>query len=65
MGRRSFTRAEIEQLRRLIRKKQTADASRQKTLRAQMRQIGFHISDFAADPAGSSCQTSTISSGVG
>src|SRR6266516_8206852 len=37
---------------RLIREKQTADAARQKTLRARMRRIGFYISDFAGDPAG-------------
>jgi hypothetical protein len=52
VGRSSFTAAEIEELRRLVREKQTADRSRQKTLRARMRAIGFHISDFAADPGG-------------
>lgn len=52
MGRSSFTAAEIEELRRLVREKQTADRSRQKTLRARMRAIGFYISDFAADPGG-------------
>lgn len=52
MGRNSFTSDEIDELRRLIREKQTADRSRQKTLRARMRAIGFYISDFAADSAG-------------
>jgi hypothetical protein len=52
MGRRSFTPAEIDELRRLIREKQTADPSRQKALRARMRRMGFHISDFASDVGG-------------
>src|SRR4051795_4824594 len=52
VGRRSFTRAEVEALRRLIREKQTADASRQKTLRSRMRRMDFYISDFAADSGG-------------
>jgi len=52
MGRRSFTSDEIDELRRLVREKETADRSRQKTLRARMRAIGFYISDFAADSAG-------------
>lgn len=52
MGRSSFTSAEIDELRRLIREKQTADRSRQKALRARMRRIGFYISDFASDYEG-------------
>ena len=52
MGRSSFTQAEIDELRRLIREKQTADRSRQKALRARMRRIGFYISDFASDYGG-------------
>ena len=52
MGRTTFTAAEIEELRRLVREKQTADRSRQKALRARMRAIGFYISDFAADAGG-------------
>lgn len=52
MGRSSFTSAEIDELRRLIREKQTADRWRQKTLRARMRRIGFYISDFASDYKG-------------
>src|SRR4051794_20818386 len=49
MGRSSFTPAELIELRRLIREKQTADAPRQKVLRARMRRMGFYISDFSAD----------------
>jgi hypothetical protein len=45
-GRSTFTRPEIEELRRLIREKQTADRDRQKAIRARMRRMGFHISDF-------------------
>lgn len=52
MGRSAFTREEIEELRRLVREKQTADRSRQKVLRGRMRRLGFYISDFAADSAG-------------
>lgn len=52
LGRSSFTAAEIDELRRLVREKQTADSSRQKTLRARMRTIGFYVSDFTADPGG-------------
>lgn len=52
MGRRSFTRAEIEELRRLIREKQTADRDRQKVLRGKMRRLGFYITDFASDYGG-------------
>jgi sensor histidine kinase regulating citrate/malate metabolism len=52
VGRRSFTREEVDELRRLIREKQTADSSRQKVLRARMRRMEFYISDFAADPGG-------------
>lgn len=49
VGRSSFTRDEIDELRRLVREKQTADASRQKTLRARMRRMDFYISDFTSD----------------
>lgn len=45
-GRRSFSTDEAEELRRLIREKQTADASRQKSLRARIRRIGFRISEY-------------------
>jgi hypothetical protein len=49
-GRRSFTRSEVDELRRLIREKQTADQDRQKVLRGKIRRIGFYISDFADYP---------------
>jgi hypothetical protein len=52
VGRTSFTREEVGELRQLIREKQTADASRQKVLRARMRRIGFYISDFSSDAQG-------------
>jgi hypothetical protein len=52
VGRRSFTRKEVDELRQLFREKQTADASRQKVLRARMRRIGFYISDFSSDAQG-------------
>jgi hypothetical protein len=51
-GRSSFTRAEIEELRRLIREKQTTDRDCQKVLRGRMRRMGFYISDFASDYGG-------------
>jgi hypothetical protein len=50
VGRTTFTATEIEQLSALVREKQTADRSRQKTLRARMRRLGFYISDFADYP---------------
>lgn len=46
-GRRTFRQVELDELRRLIREKQTADRDRQKILRGKMRRIGFYISDFA------------------
>jgi len=45
-GRRSFSTGEAEELRRLIREKQTADRDRQKSLRARIRRIGFRIADY-------------------
>ena len=50
--RRSFTRDELDELRRLVREKQTADRDRQKRLRDRMRKIGFYISDFTDEPEG-------------
>jgi hypothetical protein len=47
-----FTRQEAAELRRLIAEKQTADRSRQKTLRARMRAIGFYITDFVTNQRG-------------
>jgi hypothetical protein len=46
-GRSTFTESEITELRALTRAKETADRSRQKTLRARMRRLGFYITDFA------------------
>ena len=46
----SFTAAEISELRKLIREKQTAPADRQKTIRSKMRRMGFHITDYADYP---------------
>ena len=47
LGRSTFTASEAAELRELIGEKQTTDRTRQKTLRARMRRIGFYISDFA------------------
>ena len=52
MGRLSFNTSELERLRKLVHEKQTADRDRQKQLRAQMRRIGFNISDVSAEPEG-------------
>lgn len=49
-GRSAFTQGEIEQIRHLLRAKQTADRDRQKSLRARLRLMGFRISDFADYP---------------
>ena len=51
-GRSTFSRDEIEILRRLLREKATADRDRQKILRNRMRSTDFYISDFSDDPAG-------------
>jgi hypothetical protein len=45
-----FTRAEIAEIKRLVREKQTAPADRQKALRARLRRMGFFISDYADEP---------------
>ena len=51
MAKRSrFTRAEIAEIKRLVREKQTAPADRQKALRARLRRMGFFISDYADEP---------------
>ena len=46
-GRSTFTRSDLEQIRRLVHEKQTADRDRQKSIRARLRSMGFRISDFA------------------
>ena len=50
--RREFTRDEADQIRGLLREVRRADRSRQKSLRAKLRRIGFYISDYAHDQAG-------------
>ena len=50
--RHSFTRSEIEQIKALLHEVRRSDRGRQKTLRAQIRRIGFYISDYATDQAG-------------
>jgi hypothetical protein len=42
--------AEIAEIRRIIREKQTAPADRQKALRAKLRRLGFYISDYSDEP---------------
>ncbi len=51
-GRAEFSMQELEQLAVLLREKQTADRTRQKILRAKLRQLEFYITDFASDYAG-------------
>jgi hypothetical protein len=46
----TFTAAEIAEIKRLVREKQTAAGDRQKTLRAKLRKLGFFISDYADEP---------------
>lgn len=49
-GRSKFTRREAEEIKRILREKATADRSRQKTLRGQLRsKYRFYITDFRAD----------------
>jgi hypothetical protein len=51
-GRSRFTKTEAEQIRSLLRQKQTADRDTQKQLRGQLRKLGFFISDFSDDFSG-------------
>jgi hypothetical protein len=51
-GQTTFTSEQAAELRRLLSEKQTADRSRQKTLRGRMRAIGFYITDFATNQQG-------------
>lgn len=51
-GRLTFTKDEISEIRSLLRELRRADASRQKTIRARMRRIGFYITDFSHDADG-------------
>ena len=50
MKRSTFTRTEIAEIKRIVREKQTAPADRQKTLRAELRRLGFYISDYSDEP---------------
>lgn len=45
-GRKEFTRAELDEITRILSLKQGASASRQKQLRRELRDLGFYISDF-------------------
>jgi hypothetical protein len=51
-GRLSFTPAEVEELRDLIRELRRADRDHQKMIRARMRRIGLYITDVAHDADG-------------
>lgn len=51
-GRAEFTQAEIAEIRRLVQQLSEASASRRKHIRQQMRDLGFHISDFGGHEAG-------------
>ena len=44
-----FGKSEAEEIRSLLRQKQTADRNRQRRLRGRLRKIGFCISDFSDD----------------
>lgn len=45
-GRSEFTRDEIDELYRLVRRKHGASVSKQKQIRAQMRDVGLYVTDF-------------------
>jgi hypothetical protein len=52
-GRSTFSKREADEIRQILREKATADRSRQKSLRGQLRsRYRFFISDFANDAAG-------------
>ena len=48
-GRNTFSASEAEEIRTILREKAVADRDTQKGLRAKLRRIGFHISDFSSD----------------
>jgi len=52
MGRNTFTKEEIDQIRNLLRQKVRADKNTQKSIRANIRNIGFNISDFDTSYSG-------------
>lgn len=45
-GRHEFTRSELDEITRLVTAKRGASASKQKTIRRQLREMGFYIADF-------------------
>ena len=51
-GHSTFTSAELTKIRKLLAEKQRAGRGRQKSLRQQIRNLGFYISDFAANSNG-------------
>ena len=53
MGRTSFSRPELEAIKRLVQEIRRADRARQKSLRARLRrEFDFYISDFSTDQRG-------------
>lgn len=51
-GKKEFSAEEAEKLRALLREKEGADRTRQKSLRQRMRALCFYISDFSVDNSG-------------
>lgn len=51
-GKNAFMPQEIQELKRLIAKKVRAKPNKQKTIRNQIRKIGFYYSDFSSDKHG-------------
>jgi hypothetical protein len=47
-----FTMGEIKRIRAILREARVADQPEQKTLRDQLRQMGFYITDYVTDDAG-------------
>ena len=51
-GKNQFLKSEFEQLKTLIKDKQTADKTQQKSIRNRIRKIGFYFSDFSNQKKG-------------
>ena len=51
-GKNQFLKSEFEQLKTLIKEKQTADKTEQKSIRNRIRKIGFYFSDFSNQKKG-------------
>lgn len=51
-GRDRLTPAAAQEIRRLLSRLRLAERQEQKTIRARLRRMGFHISDFAGDQSG-------------